>query len=358
MSRPVRAALGAALVLAGAAGALVLAPAASAAPLPTPSVSKSTVAWNEHFTISGTGCVDPVDGTAGSVAVEGTEFGDGAMASPDGSWFIQGVYNNVPSGSYTFSATCHLSGGPQPYPAFGVTVNAPGSPPAPAPTPAPPPVVAPVPPPVTRPNLPRTPTGSPVPPPAPSVTARATANATPTAPAASAAPATAPASTAPVSAGPAAGCVDCTALAGGDPVEPGRALDLSWTGFRPGEQVTVVMRSTPVTLGTFTADAAGTVTAAVELPGEVEAGAHTLTFSGPVSGDLVVVPFTVAAAGPAAASATVPAAEAAPDEEELAPWLAGGLAALLLGAGGVALHRRRTAGRAQVTLTPIADPIR
>ncbi len=327
MSRPARAALGAALVLGSAAGALVLAPGASAAPLPTPSVSKSTVTWNEYFTISGTGCLDPSSGTPGGVAVTGPEFGDGVLASADGSWSIPSVYYGVPSGRYTLTATCQLPGGLQTYPTFGVTVAAPGASPEPAPAPPPVPSVPSVP--SVTPRATPTPARSAAPPPA-SPTPAPPPPASPT-----------PAQVAP---GPAAGCTDCARVSPEKPLEPGERLSLSWTGFQPGEQVTVVMRSTPVTLGTFTADAAGTVTAAVELPDEAGAGAHTLTFSGSLSGDLVVLPFRIAEADMAAASATVPAAEAASDEGTLTPWLAGGgLAVLLLGAGGVTLHRRRRA---------------
>lgn len=144
-----------------------------------------------------------------------------------------------------------------------------------------------------------------------------------------------------------------------EPLEPGDRLALSWTGFQPGEQVTVVMRSTPVTLGTFPADAAGTVTAAVRLPDGAEAGAHTLTFSGPASGDLVVLPFRVAAAAEPAAPEPAPAAATAPDDAALLSWLiGGGLAAVLLATGGIAVQRGRGAAGGQATATPIAEPMR
>lgn len=351
MSRPARAALGTALVLGSAVGALVLAPAASAAPLPTPSVSQSTVGWNERFTISGSGCIDPVTGTPGGVAVSGYEFGDGMLAQPDGTWSLPTSYYGVPSKTYPLTATCDLPGGRQTYPAFSVTVTAPGAAPAPPPVaaPAPPPVAAPAPPPAPRPVPPRTPAPSSAPTTAPRVTPTP---APPAAPTTTAAPA-------PVAPGPAAGCADCARITPDASLEPGERLTLSWTGFRAGEQITVVMRSTPVTLGTFTADAAGTVTAAVELPDDAESGAHTLTFSGPLSGDLVVLPFRLAAAESAptpAATTTEPAAAAAPDEAALLYWLVGGgLAAVLLTAGGIALQRGRQT-RPQATATPIAEP--
>jgi hypothetical protein len=325
MYHPARAALTAALFLGGAAGALVLAPVASAAPLPTPTVSKSTVTWNEYFTISGSGCIDPGTGAPGGVAVSGYEFGDGVLASPDGTWSIPSVYYGVPSGKYTLTATCTLPSGQQSYPAFAVTVNAPGTapvPPAPAPAPAPAPSPAPAP----KPTVTRPPAVTP----SPSPTSAVPAPAAPSQP--TAAPATGAA---------APGCADCARVAPGEPLGAGERLRLSYTGFQPGEQITVVMHSTPVTLGTFTADPSGTVTAAVALPDDAEAGEHSLTFTGPVSGDLVVLPFRVEAAEEAATT-TVAQDQPASADGSATPWLVGGgIAALVLATGGAALYRRR-----------------
>jgi hypothetical protein len=343
MSRPARAASGAALVLMSAVGALALAPAASAAPLPKPSVSPATISQFQPFIISGSGCIDPGTGAPGGVGVSGYEFGDGMLASSDGTWSLPTSYGVGP-GTYTLNAYCELPGGRQPYPAFSVTVAAPGSGPAPAPAPAPlpppPPVVAPPPPPAPRPAPPRTAAPSPAPTTAPRATPTPAPPAAPTTTTAAPAPA-------PVAPGPAVDCTDCARVTPDEPLDAGERLSLSWTGFQPGEQITVVMRSTPVTLGTFTADAAGTVTAALELPDDAEGGAHTLTFSGPLSGDLVVLPFRLAEAEPAeAASAPTTARSdvAGSGDATLGFWaIGGGLAAVLLVAGGVALRGRRSA---------------
>ena len=139
------------------------------------------------------------------------------------------------------------------------------------------------------------PTGAPppaaAPPAAPRTTAPSAASATPTEgrhrPPRLRRPEPAPAVVVPAP-GPAPGCADCERLAGGEALTAGDDVTLSYSGFQPGEQVTLVMRSTPVELGTFTADAAGVVTATVTLPASAEAGSHTLTFSGPVTGDHVV----------------------------------------------------------------------
>lgn len=69
-----------------------------------------------------------------------------------------------------------------------------------------------------------------------------------------------------------------------DSVAPGSGLTVSGVGFRPGEQVEVVLHSTPVTLGTFTAGASGTFSAAVTIPSGVPAGAHTVVSTGQASG--------------------------------------------------------------------------
>jgi hypothetical protein len=361
MSRPARAALGAALVLGSAVGALVLAPAAPAAPLPTLSVSRSTVTWGEPFTLSGSGCLTSDTGEAAEVDVHGFGFATRVLADPDGSWSVRNVIHDAPPGTYTFSAMCWLSSWQvQHYTTAAVTVVLPAPPPVPPPVVTPPP--APPAPPTATSSMPRTPLRPPrtlppgftpevYPPSAPRVTPRATPTPARTAapspsPSLSSPPSPEPAppSAAPVVAGPAAGCADCARVTPDEPLEAGEQLTLTWTGFQPGEQVTVVMRSTPVTLGTFSADAAGTVVAEVELPGEAEAGSHTLTFSGPLSGDLVVLPFRLAAAEPVAVAEPAPAADTAADEGSVAPWLiGGGLGAVLLAAGGVTLHRRRTA---------------
>ena len=131
----------------------------------------------------------------------------------------------------------------------------------------------------------------------------------------------------------------------------GAKLVLGYVGFQPGEQVTLVMRSTPVTLGTFTADASGLVTANATIPASAEPGSHTLTLSGPATGD-VVVGLHLAAARQHETAVTS-------DGTDLTLPLALGGAALvlLLGVGGFVVLRRRTAGPAQEAATPIAAPI-
>ncbi len=61
-------------------------------------------------------------------------------------------------------------------------------------------------------------------------------------------------------------------------------------GFLPGEEVTVTVHSDPIALGTFTADSAGVVP--VTFAATLEAGHHSVEFTGAVSGT-VSVPFDV-----------------------------------------------------------------
>jgi hypothetical protein len=134
------------------------------------------------------------------------------------------------------------------------------------------------------------------------------------------------------------GCIDCRKLTGDEPLTAGAELTLRYAGFQPAEEITLVMRSTPVELGTFSADAAGVLTAEVTIPAAAEAGSHTLTLTGPVTGDHVVR-FRLTAAEQATGTA---AATAASEGTDLALPLALGAAGVLLFAvGGLVLHRRR-----------------
>jgi hypothetical protein len=161
-----------------------------------------------------------------------------------------------------------------------------------------------------------------------------------------------PAPTTPVA--PAEGCTDCTTIEGGGTLQPGQQLTLTYTGFQPGEEVTVVLHSTPVTLGVFTADETGSVTADVTIPGDAEAGRHTLTLSGPVTGD-----HDIGFQLTAAEEQPVAAAPAADRTDLTLPLVAGAVILVLLcGAGYLVVRRRHHPKPAtQETATPIAEPI-
>lgn len=123
---------------------------------------------------------------------------------------------------------------------------------------------------------------------------------------------------------------------------PGGKLTITGTGFKPGSKVSFTLHSTPVLLGTATADAKGVATLAVTLPADVAAGAHSIVVDGVgVDGK----PRQLSIALTITAAATTPAAE-----DDLANTGAnntalGGAAVLLLLAGTAVfvLNRRRKA---------------
>ena len=365
-----RAAVAAALTFCTATTIVLLgAPDASAAP--APAVSPSTVQRGGSFTVTGTGCVDPAyNGSTGRSAwyaqVQTTPLDSswthtlGSVETNErdgGAWSITlRLPERAGPGDYAVYAHCSTGGPGFDYPTAPFTVVGDPLPPTPSvfpnsrPTRVLPPTRA-VPPPAGPPAAPRTTAP-------PSTTASTTAPApTSTPPTPETSPAVAV--TTPVAA---PGCTDCRKLGRDEPVPAGDRLTLSYEGYQPGEQVTLVMRSTPVELGTFTADAAGVVTATFRLPASTDAGAHTLTFSGALSGDHVVR-FRLAAARQEAEPAAAPASEGT---DLTLPLALGGAAAVLLVAGGFVLHRRRATRLAepsrpeslgQPTETPSAEPI-
>lgn len=79
-------------------------------------------------------------------------------------------------------------------------------------------------------------------------------------------------------------------------VEAGDSIGVTAEGFQPGEQVTVVLHSTPVLLTTVTADAQGRVNTKVTIPSGTAVGSHTLVVTG-ATGATGSAPITVLAAG-------------------------------------------------------------
>jgi hypothetical protein len=60
-------------------------------------------------------------------------------------------------------------------------------------------------------------------------------------------------------------------------VVPGGTITISGSGASPGATVTITFASTPVVLGTTTADAEGAFSATVTIPTSAEAGEHTVS---------------------------------------------------------------------------------
>ncbi|MGS0561724.1 Ig-like domain-containing protein [Microbacterium aurugineum] len=74
--------------------------------------------------------------------------------------------------------------------------------------------------------------------------------------------------------------------------QPGQTQTAFGSGFLPGEDVTGLLESAPISLGLQTADADGAVTFIIALPGDIEVGEHTVTLTGTRSG-AVAATFTV-----------------------------------------------------------------
>jgi len=63
----------------------------------------------------------------------------------------------------------------------------------------------------------------------------------------------------------------------------GGGFSLSSGGWKPGQGVTVTFNSTPITLGTLTANSAGVLTGSFNVPTSVDTGSHTITLTGPAT---------------------------------------------------------------------------
>ncbi|QXG74701.1 prealbumin-like fold domain-containing protein [Modestobacter sp. L9-4] len=147
-------------------------------------------------------------------------------------------------------------------------------------------------------------------------------------PAAAPAPAPAPAPAAPVTAAPVAPRVDVAKPT----MAAGAQQTIRLGGFQPFEVVHGVLHSTPVDLGTVTADADGVATFVFTVPAGFETGEHTVSMTG-ATGTVKEATFTVVAAGPALAYTGTDVAPLA--------GLGGGL--LLVGGAVLVLLRRRRA---------------
>lgn len=117
---------------------------------------------------------------------------------------------------------------------------------------------------------------------------------------------------------------------------PGKKVVKVYKGFQPNEVVTLTMRSAPVTLGTFTADANGVLTVEFTVPAGTEVGTHTLVLNGNM-GTYFQETITVAAAVTTASSSGLAYTGA-----DVAVPLALGAGLLALGGGALVVSRRRT----------------
>ena len=294
-----------------AAAGLLLAPAALAAPS-APVVAPGTVAAEQTFTVSGADCVSEdyanettrnvVAVAVGDAEAEEPLFADVTEPGEDGKWSIELAFEaGDPAGEYVVAAACLLYNGGlvSEYPLGSVVLTAPA--------------------------------------------------ATPSTPTETAAPTTSAPETKPTGAirGSQANTSGVASPDGGsatgDSTPLGRKVVKVLTGFKPHEVVTVTLHSTPQTLGTFTADANGTVTVQFTVPAGTPTGEHTLVYEGNM-GTYFQESLTVTAA---AATSNASSSNLAYTGADVALPLGLGVGALALGGGLVFAARRRSAEGSQ-----------
>ncbi|WP_411699188.1 phosphatase PAP2 family protein [Conyzicola sp.] len=128
-------------------------------------------------------------------------------------------------------------------------------------------------------------------------------------------------------------------------VKAGDPISVSGKGFTPGETVRIELRSTPVVIGTVTADQRGAFSARVFIPADAVGGAHTIVAIGSESAITVSVAINVTALAvtPISAAARAAAGVLASTGGTL-PFavLYSALGLLVLGAGALVVRARMT----------------
>jgi hypothetical protein len=112
----------------------------------------------------------------------------------------------------------------------------------------------------------------------------------------------------------------------------GCSITLSGTGFQPGETITIQLFSTPVTLGSTTADPQGAFTTTVTIPADTTPGNHTIVATGLTSG--ITASFAIVVTGASTTGAVTPSA-GTPSSGSLA--FTGADIAAMAGVGAIAL---------------------
>ena len=79
-------------------------------------------------------------------------------------------------------------------------------------------------------------------------------------------------------------------------VGAGGSLIVTGSGFQPGETVTLVLNSTPVTLGTTPANSQGAFSTTVIIPADTTPGNHTIVATGNTSGSTASTSIVVVSA--------------------------------------------------------------
>ncbi|MPQ99771.1 LPXTG cell wall anchor domain-containing protein [Modestobacter sp. I12A-02628] len=125
-------------------------------------------------------------------------------------------------------------------------------------------------------------------------------------------------------------------------IDPGQALTVVGTGFRPFSLATIVIYSTPIVLGEVMTDAAGDFRTTVTVPASLEAGAHSLVASGTApDGSSRYLRMDVVMDAPAPAAVTDGGPQLAETGASIALPVLAGLGLLAAGAGLLVAARRR-----------------
>ncbi len=139
-----------------------------------------------------------------------------------------------------------------------------------------------------------------------------------------------------------------------DVLRPGDSLYVTGAGFAPGSSVDITIESTPVLLGTVTADPTGAVASNVQIPNTIAAGVHTIKLTGQTVGGAVLVQsmeVTIASViSPVAPTTSIPTSfitNGTPIAAELpatggVPWPTVSFGLVLIGVGLVLVGRERT----------------
>jgi hypothetical protein len=118
-------------------------------------------------------------------------------------------------------------------------------------------------------------------------------------------------------------------------IGPGGSLTVSGSNFAPGDTVTIVLHSAPVTLGTTTVNASGAFSAVVTIPSDTAPGQHEIVASD-TDGDSASTSLLVTGTVPLAATPSLPFTGA-----DIAALSGVGAVALALGGMLILTGRRR-----------------
>jgi len=128
-------------------------------------------------------------------------------------------------------------------------------------------------------------------------------------------------------------------------VKPGGHVLVLGSGFASGESVQIVLHSSPRVLTTVKADADGTVSQNVVIPGDTASGAHRLVLSGATSGEvsaqLTVVDVSTSGGDGTSSSDSTAGGGLADTGSSVGLALLLGMLLAALGAGALVTGRRR-----------------